>query len=59
MSAIGYIRHELLKGYSSEFCMGYMSHTRNKLTHMECDYVKDYILWLYFILNNFLITKPS
>jgi hypothetical protein len=48
-----------VKGYSRKYTIGYIANTRNKHINTQYDYIKVFILGLFFVLNSFLTTKSS
>jgi hypothetical protein len=57
-SVIADVRYNRVKGYSRKYTAGYIANTCNKHRNTQCDYIKVFILGLFFILNTFLTTEP-
>jgi hypothetical protein len=53
------IRYKRMKGYSRKYTIGFIANTRNKHINIQCDYIRFFILGLFFILNICLTKNPS
>jgi hypothetical protein len=57
VSIIANVHHNSVKRYSWNNTIGYMASTHSKHRNTQYDFIKDFILGFFFILNSFLTTK--